>query len=258
MGRLRALNHSALPSPAYQIFVVWVTWAALTLKQRVVEVLEEHLRSRRDAASEGIVLLLRPVSGVLTALILLLSTLGTLRAFGVDIAALLAATGSLGLVAALATQSLCANLAAALAIYAGRPFVVGDRVQLRQASSVVAEVRERAATLPRHLSTLWQVKRCVRNAPESPCRALLWRLNQCEPSCVTTTATQVRAELQQRACHMGCSMPCRPWSSPDFRHISTFAAPPPAAVYVNNSQVINLILTNLTQGTSYQSRHIDG
>lgn len=54
---------------------------------------------------------------------------------------LVASIGGLGLVVGLASQSLAANLASALAIYSGRPFVVGDRVELLARGSRVVEVR---------------------------------------------------------------------------------------------------------------------
>ena len=47
--------------------------------------------------------------------------------------------GGIGLAVGLATQSVAANVVAALSLYSGASFVVGDRIQLAAAGAPVAE-----------------------------------------------------------------------------------------------------------------------
>jgi small-conductance mechanosensitive channel len=51
----------------------------------------------------------------------------------------MASVGGIGVAVGLATQSVATNVVSALSLFASRPFVVGDRVQLMKGGAVVVE-----------------------------------------------------------------------------------------------------------------------
>ena len=58
---------------------------------------------------------------------------------GVNVGPLMASVGGIGVAVGLATQSVATNVVSALSLFASRPFVVGDRVQLMKGGAVVVE-----------------------------------------------------------------------------------------------------------------------
>ena len=58
---------------------------------------------------------------------------------GVNVSPLMASVGGIGVAVGLATQSVATNVVSALSLFASRPFVVGDRVQLMKGGAVVVE-----------------------------------------------------------------------------------------------------------------------
>lgn len=57
---------------------------------------------------------------------------------GINIAPLLASVGGLGLAVGLATQSVAQNVVAAVSLYSGGPFSIGDKVELHSAGVLIA------------------------------------------------------------------------------------------------------------------------
>lgn len=123
------------------VLIIFAAWAAIDFKNRVLSWAAARLCA---GAAEGssrtfVAQLLRPVSVLLNCGVLAVAGTAALSAYGVNVGPLVASIGGLGLVVGLASQSLAANLASALAIYSGRPFVVGDRVELLARGSRVVE-----------------------------------------------------------------------------------------------------------------------
>ncbi|KAL4434300.1 hypothetical protein ABPG75_000741 [Micractinium tetrahymenae] len=123
------------------VLIVFAAWAAIDFKNRVLGWAAAWLSSREKEGSSRtfIAQLLRPVSALLNCGILAAAGMAALTAYGINVGPLVASIGGLGLVVGLATQSLAANVVSALALYSGRPFVVGDRVELLAGGARVVE-----------------------------------------------------------------------------------------------------------------------
>ncbi|KAL4423213.1 hypothetical protein ABPG77_000005 [Micractinium sp. CCAP 211/92] len=123
------------------VLIIFAAWAAIDFKNRVLSWAASWLTSGDTAGSSRkfVAQLLRPVSVLLNCGILAVAGMAALHAYGINVGPLIASIGGLGLVIGLATQSLAANVVSALALYSGRPFVVGDRIELLARGSRVLE-----------------------------------------------------------------------------------------------------------------------
>ncbi|PSC72397.1 mechanosensitive ion channel [Micractinium conductrix] len=122
------------------ILIIGAAWAAIDFKNRVLAWLEAWLSSGSEGDSRAFITqLMNPISAVLSALITIAAGMAALSAFGINVGPLVASVGGLGLAIGLAMQSLAGNVVSALSLYTGRPFVVGDRVQLTSPGGGVVE-----------------------------------------------------------------------------------------------------------------------
>jgi small-conductance mechanosensitive channel len=121
------------------VLIVFAAWAALSLKDRLIAWVAARLAADNESGNDFIIALLTPLSSVLGAAIFVAAAATALSAYGINVGPLMASVGGIGLAVGLATQSLAANVVSALALYSGRPFVVGDRIQLLAGGAPVVE-----------------------------------------------------------------------------------------------------------------------
>ncbi|KAL4435614.1 hypothetical protein ABPG77_002577 [Micractinium sp. CCAP 211/92] len=115
------------------VLIVFAAWFLIAWKDELIEVITANLEvDERDEINLTRVLV--PLGNILSWAIVLGAGLTTMTAFGVNVQPLLA-VGSIGTVAVgFAAQSTMQNVVSALQIYSTRPFIVGDRVQLKSLS----------------------------------------------------------------------------------------------------------------------------
>lgn len=124
------------------VSIVFVAWAMVRIKDRVIASLQlGALRDSGDSTlSSSVGRLLDGASVVLSAAIWGGAAAMGLAAFGVNLWPVLASLGGFSVVIGLAAQSILGNVAAGVSLFASRPFLVGDRVQLVSVNgAVVAE-----------------------------------------------------------------------------------------------------------------------
>ena len=80
----------------------------------------------------------------------------------------MASVGGIGVAVGLATQSVASNVVSALSLFASRPFVVGDRVQLLSGGAVVVEGL---------VEQIEPMRTVLRDAEGNP--------SECRPACCT-------------------------------------------------------------------------
>lgn len=130
------------------VIILAGSWFLVRWKDRLVTRILERTRRVRDPQDDQLERLLLPLSRLLTWLIVGFAGVAGLGAVGLDIRPLLALGSVSSLVAGLAAQTTLSNLVSALSLYTSRPFVAGDRVQLKQGSTtIVAGVVEKIQPL---------------------------------------------------------------------------------------------------------------
>lgn len=144
---------------------------------------------------------------------------------GINIAPLLASVGGLGLAVGLATQSVAANVVAAVSLYSGGPFSIGDQVELWSAGALIA-----AGTVTA-VEPLATTLRSTDGNP-SECGGL---------RAVGAGPARRRAAPQRRA-----ASGQRPSRLRSRRPAAWFVCPPPA-VYMSNAEVAACQVRNLTR-----------
>ncbi|PSC76963.1 mechanosensitive ion channel isoform A [Micractinium conductrix] len=130
------------------LLIVFAAWFLIAWKDKVVEIATTNLQEgEMDGPNFARVLV--PLSNVATWGIVIAASLTTLTAFGINVQPLLA-FGSISTVAVgFAAQSTMQNVVSALQIYSSRPFIVGDRIQLKSLSGslIAAGVVESVAPM---------------------------------------------------------------------------------------------------------------
>ncbi|KAL4458610.1 hypothetical protein ABPG75_013475 [Micractinium tetrahymenae] len=112
------------------LVIIFFAWAAIDFKNRVLRWVATNILLTSESETSAAFTLLRPLSGVLTFLIVLAAAGTTLSAYGINLGPIMASVGGLGVVVGLASQRLLMNAASAIALYSARPYVVGDEVHL--------------------------------------------------------------------------------------------------------------------------------
>ncbi|EFN57140.1 hypothetical protein CHLNCDRAFT_143472 [Chlorella variabilis] len=125
-------NHTSqlMQDTSELVLIIFSAWFLISWKDHVINtVLAKMQSSTGDEPNLARVLV--PFSNLLSWAIVVASSMVTLNAFGVNVQPLLA-VGSIGTVAVgFAAQSTMQNVVSALQIYSSRPFIVGDRIQLK-------------------------------------------------------------------------------------------------------------------------------
>ncbi|KAL4429384.1 hypothetical protein ABPG77_005158 [Micractinium sp. CCAP 211/92] len=114
------------------LVIIFFAWAAVDFKNRVLRWVATNVLLASESETSAAFTLLRPLSGVLTFLIILAATGTALNAYGINLGPIWASVGGLGVVVGLASQRLMMNAFSAIALYSARPYVVGDEVHLLQ------------------------------------------------------------------------------------------------------------------------------
>lgn len=132
LGFLKALAQ-LMQDTSELVLIVFAAWFLIAWKDELIGVITANLEvDERDEVNLTRVLV--PLGNILSWIIVLAATLTTLTAFGINVQPLLT-FGSIGTVAVgFAAQSTMQNVVSALQIYSTRPFIVGDRVQLKSLS----------------------------------------------------------------------------------------------------------------------------
>lgn len=110
--------------------IIFFAWAAVDFKNRVLRYVATNVLLASESETSAAFTLFRPLSGVLTFLIVLAAAGTALNAYGINLGPIMASVGGLGVVVGLASQRLMMNAASAIALYSARPYVVGDEVHL--------------------------------------------------------------------------------------------------------------------------------
>jgi hypothetical protein len=133
------------------VAICFVAWSLKRLKDCALASMQSSaLRSSGDKERTQLVRLLEGASAVLNWVIAAAALLTALSAYGVDVRPMLASLGASSVIIGLAAQSLLANVAAGVSLYAGRPFIVGDHIQLLSlGGGVVAKGTVQAIALSR-------------------------------------------------------------------------------------------------------------
>jgi len=124
----------ALDSAASRVMhvalVALAGWAMLRFKDRLMQFAVDDDDKRVDK-QRMVLRALLPISGLITWVLIGGVALTILRQFGIDIQPLLTVGGFSGVVLGFAAQGPLTNLLSGLQLYLSRPFVVGDRVELK-------------------------------------------------------------------------------------------------------------------------------
>eukprot|EP00891_Asterochloris_glomerata_P003721 jgi/Astpho2/3721/Aster-04906 len=132
------------------VIIQFLVWFFLAFKERVVSLITEVERKAKDRGEdrhEGYHLdrILVPIGSLSGWAIVLVGILASLQVLHINIQPLLAVGGVSGLAIGFGAQSVLANAITGISLFLTRPFIVGDRVDLKGSggSTVVVGVVER-------------------------------------------------------------------------------------------------------------------
>lgn len=118
--------------------ITFIAWFLLAWKDRFFDALKYRFTSRlEDGEEDPWARIFVPLSGLITWGIIGGAFTASLVSVGIDISPLLAFGGVSSLVVGFAAQSTIANFVSAMALFMSRPFINGDRVQLKSLSGAV-------------------------------------------------------------------------------------------------------------------------
>ena len=100
--------------------------------------------------SDNLARIVLPVSSLITWAIYVAAILCSLVAFGIDIKPMLALGSVSTLAIGFAAQSTVANVVSAFSLYTSRPFIAGDRIQLKTMSGALVVSGTVQKILPMH------------------------------------------------------------------------------------------------------------
>ncbi|KAI3434983.1 hypothetical protein D9Q98_003035 [Chlorella vulgaris] len=136
---LEFLNHTSqlMQDTSELVLIIFAAWFLISWKEHLVRTVVSKMEDSGMSDEPNLVRVLVPIGNLLSWAIVAGAVLTTLTAFGVNVQPLLT-FGSIGTVAVgLAAQSTMQNVVSALQIYSSRPFIVGDRIQLKSLSGSV-------------------------------------------------------------------------------------------------------------------------
>lgn len=145
----------ALQDTTELTLIIFAAWFAIRLKNRLVDVVVKTSCADGDESASYPVRQQRemsrallPLSSLVSWAIVCVATIAALSTYGVDVRPLLAFGGAGTLAVGFAAQSTMSNVVAALSLYTTRPFVTGDRVQLRTPSGALVAAGTVASIKP--------------------------------------------------------------------------------------------------------------
>jgi small-conductance mechanosensitive channel len=148
-----------LMQDAYEVVaIIFAAWFFINLKNQLVKnIMANTATSSSDFATdrEGLARIIVPISSLINWGVVCATILISLTAVGIDVKPLLALGSVSGLAIGFAAQSTVANVVSAFSLYTSRPFIAGDRVQLKTmtGSHVIAGTVEKILPLHTILKT---------------------------------------------------------------------------------------------------------
>ncbi|KAK9832088.1 hypothetical protein WJX81_005553 [Elliptochloris bilobata] len=137
--------------------IVFTIWYLLCWKNRLVDIFMRIQSDRQDSGegSLGLERVIIPVSGLADWGLIAVGVLTGLHAFGLNIQPLLAVGGVSGVAIGFGAQNLTSNAISGLILFLTRPFVVGDRVELKSSGggTIVMGVVESISMMRTQLRT---------------------------------------------------------------------------------------------------------
>lgn len=129
--------------------IQFVVWFFLAFKEQVVNLVMSNTTSEDGTVKVGLERILTPISGLAGWVIVLAGILSSVQVMGINVQPLLAVGGVSGIAIGFGAQSVSANAITGINLFVSRPFVVGDRVELRTATgaSVVLGLVERISPM---------------------------------------------------------------------------------------------------------------
>lgn len=131
------------------VVIQFVVWFFLAFKEQIVN-LVMNTRPDEDGSSKiGLERILTPISSLAGWVMVVAGVLSSVQVMGINVQPLLAVGGVSGIAIGFGAQSVSANAITGINLFVSRPFVVGDRVELRTAggASVVTGLVERIAPM---------------------------------------------------------------------------------------------------------------
>ncbi len=124
-----------LMQDAYEVVaIIFVAWFFVNLKNQLVKNIMANSASNSSDTGEvedDLARIVLPVSSLISWGVVVATTFISLTAVGIDVKPLLALGSVSGLAIGFAAQSTVANVVSAFSLYTSRPFIAGDRVQLK-------------------------------------------------------------------------------------------------------------------------------
>jgi len=118
----------------WQLGVIILTgWLLLDWKDRLVKIVVDVEKKDKEGGGEGYGLhrIVLPLSSLVSWAMIVVGMLTSLHVVGVNIQPLLAFGGVSGIAIGLGAQQVTANLVAGVNLFITRPFIVGDRIELK-------------------------------------------------------------------------------------------------------------------------------
>jgi small-conductance mechanosensitive channel len=127
-----------LMQDAYEVVaIIFAAWFFINLKNQLVKnIMANSASSSTDSSTEddGLARIVLPISSLISWGVVCATVLISLTAVGIDVKPLLALGSVSGLAIGFAAQSTVANVVSAFSLYTSRPFIAGDRVQIKTMS----------------------------------------------------------------------------------------------------------------------------
>ena len=135
---------------------IWIAlaWLALRLTDIAIDGWTDHVRRRGQQSAISVLALLRRLG---KALILFIGLALSLRAFGIDVTAVVAALGIGGIAIALGAQNAISDLIGSISLVADRPLRIGDFCRFGETLGTVEDIgirSTRVRTLERTIVTI--------------------------------------------------------------------------------------------------------
>lgn len=157
LGKLTLFLQSAdsITGQITQVVVIqFVVWFFLAFKEQILGLITASTAAQapdeqQNNSRVGLNRILTPISGLTGWVIVVAGVLSSAQVMGINVQPLLAVGGVSGIAIGFGAQSVSANAITGINLFVSRPFVVGDRVELRTSSgsSVVTGLVERISPM---------------------------------------------------------------------------------------------------------------
>lgn len=131
------------------VVIQFVVWFFLSFKEQIINLVMAAAPGQEQSSNIGLERILTPISSLAGWVIVVAGVLSSVQVMGINVQPLLAVGGVSGIAIGFGAQSVSANAITGINLFVSRPFVVGDRVELRTAggASVVTGLVERIAPM---------------------------------------------------------------------------------------------------------------